>query len=209
MKDRAALEKKFWDRFAPYYDRFIDRSVGKTYAKLKDRLRRDLRPEDEVLELATGPGLLAFAVCDGVKSIIATDISERMIEVAREKQKSSPCANIRFQVEDAYHLSFPDASFDAVFASNMLHLLFEPQTAVREMKRVLRPGGRLVLATFCHAENLRSRMASLVIDLGGVHTPNKWSVKSYRSFLESQGLTVKDEVVFPELMPLAYLVATA
>ena len=76
--------------------------------------------EKEVLELATGPGLLAKHVAHAAKRMVATDYAEGMI---REAQKGPCPANLTFEVADAKALPYPDASFDVVLIANALHIM--------------------------------------------------------------------------------------
>ena len=76
-----------------------------------------------------------------------------MIEVAKQKQTEQGINNIDFQVQDSYQLNFPDKSFDVVIATNVLHLLYEPDRAFQEAKRLLKSGGIIIAPTFCYGGN--------------------------------------------------------
>lgn len=206
MKDRITIEKRFWNRFARYYDRFIRIALGVTYDRMVEHLLEDLRPDDDVLDLATGTGLLAFAFCSRVRSVTGVDLSEKMVALANDNRKYSECKNLDFKVEDACQLSFPAASFDVVVASNVLHLLQEPETALREMQRVLRPGGRLILPTFCHGQDLKARLTSAVMGLAGFRASNKWSAEGLESLIMGQGLQIRKSRVIDDIIPLLYIV---
>ena len=97
--------------------------------------------EEEVLEIATGPGLIAKHVAGATERMISTDYSEGMIRQAR---KGTLPANLTFEVADATCLPYPDSSFDVVLIANALHVMPEPEKALREIDRVLRPGGVLI-----------------------------------------------------------------
>jgi len=102
------------------------------------RLGRD----DLLLEIGCGTGLCTELVrAETDASIVATDISPELIGEARERR----LPGVTFQVDNALHLSFPDASFDAVYGSSILHHLVIDQ-ALAEILRVLKPGGRVVFA---------------------------------------------------------------
>lgn len=102
-----------------------------------------LRPEMIVADVGAGTGFMAAGIAPLVKQIYVLDGSPAMLEVARNNL--SGFANVVFQQADGASLPLPDASLDAVFANMYLHHTIDPLTAIREMVRVLRPGGRLVI----------------------------------------------------------------
>ena len=128
------MTKKTWDLYAPIYERAM-RSDENTYQFMYDRIPDVIRNKD-VLEIATAPGLLAKHVASAAKTMIATDYSEGMI--AQAKKGVYP-TKLRFEVADATSLPYADASFDAVIISNALHIIPEPERALREIDRVLKP----------------------------------------------------------------------
>lgn len=203
---RPDLEKRFWNRIARRYDRFIMRNLQPTYSLMLERLERDLQQEDILLEVGAGTGLLSFAICGKVQRITAVDIAEEMVQVAREKQAGSGCANILFKVADSYQLPFACGVFDVVLISNVLHLLAEPETALREARRVLRPGGRLIAPTFCHGEGWKSRMISFLMSLAGFRARRRWSLQGFKEFFQEQGLEILHFEVIKGEIPLGYIV---
>lgn len=94
-----------------------------------------------VLELGSGTGVFTrwFTDASGA-DVTGVDVSPDLVEEARRREPA-----LRFQVADAHRLPFPDAGFDAVFASSTLHHL-EADAALREVLRVLKPGARAVFA---------------------------------------------------------------
>lgn len=206
MDTRQHTERKFWDRMARYYDPFIHRAMNDTYAGILKNIADDLEPSQRVLEIGTGTGIIPFAVCGRVSSITGTDISPEMIGVAREKLARSGIGNIEFSVQDSYALEYPDGHFDAVIASNILHLLVEPVKAVGEALRVLNKNGILIAPTFCAGETIRSRIVSRVMELSGFRIMSKWSIGGFTAFLEANGLRILKEIEIKGKMPLAYVV---
>lgn len=102
-----------------------------------------LRPEMAVADIGAGTGFMAAGLAPLVKRVFVVDGSEEMLDVARKNL--SQFANVEFHKADGSSLPFPDESLDAVFANMYLHHTVDPLTAIREMVRVLRPGGRLVI----------------------------------------------------------------
>lgn len=104
-----------------------------------------LRPDDRVLDVATGPGEPALTIAKRLSSqgsVTGIDLSERMVELARENAKARGISNVTFDVMDAEELTLPDASFDVAMCRFGLQIVTDPDKAIAEMYRVLKPGGR-------------------------------------------------------------------
>ena len=104
-----------------------------------------------VLDVACGTGqisLPAAAAVGAEGSVLGVDLSERMVEAARKLAQRERVRNLEFARMDAATLALPDARFDVVLCSLGLMYLPDPAAGVREMHRVLRPGGRLVLSVW-------------------------------------------------------------
>lgn len=95
---------------------------------------------DRALDVATGSGGLAFELAERFGEVVAVDLPDVLARVA-----PAPHERIRWQGMDAEALAFPDASFDAVAVAWSLHHFRDPRRVLGEMRRVLRPGGRLVV----------------------------------------------------------------
>ena len=108
------MKKKTWDLYAPIYKKAMQ-ADQKIYDFMYERIPVMIR-DMEVLEIATGPGLLAKHVAPAAKRMIATDYSDGMIA---EAKKGDCPANLTFEVADAMNLPYADHSFDAVIASPM------------------------------------------------------------------------------------------
>lgn len=124
-----------WDQIsAGYFGAAVrDEAIAKAY----------LRPEMVVADVGAGTGFVAAGLAPLVRQVEVVDGSAAMLAVARENLRGF--ANIAFHEADGANLPFPDESLDAVFANMYLHHAVDPLAAVREMVRVLRPGGRLVI----------------------------------------------------------------
>lgn len=128
-----------FDGYAPVYDAS---AVHRGLAKAVAAFIRSQGVHD-VLDVGTGTGLLLRSLPRGPWRLVGVDLSPAMLEIAR-----AALPNARFELADAARLDFPDASFDLVTCVTVLHLVHDATAAMREWRRVLRPAGHIVLATF-------------------------------------------------------------
>lgn len=188
------MNKRIWNLYAPLYERAM-RGDRKVYQFMYDRIPRVICGK-EVLEFATGPGLLAKHVAHAAKRMVATDYAEGMI---REAQKGPCPANLTFEVADATALPYPDTSFDVVLIANALHIMPDPEQALREIRRVLRPGGLLIAPNFVeHNQGVVSVLWSGILKLAGISFAHQWSAGEYLAFLRKNGW----EVLYQKVMPV-------
>jgi len=102
-----------------------------------------LRSEMVVADVGAGTGFIARGLAPRVTKVYVVDNVPEMLAVARRNLREF--ANVGYCIAEGTALPFPDGSVDAVFANMYLHHIPEPPTAIREMVRILKPGGRLVI----------------------------------------------------------------
>ena len=142
--------ERMFDHIAPAYDRLnhlMSMGIDRRWRKKAIRWLAPFRPQD-VMDVATGTGDFALLACRMLqpRALTGIDISEGMMQVARDKVREAGLADrIRFRREDCEALSFPDASFDAVTVAFGVRNFEHLDLGLREMCRVLRPGGHLVI----------------------------------------------------------------
>jgi ubiquinone/menaquinone biosynthesis C-methylase UbiE len=108
-------------------------------------------PNDTSLDVACGPGLLACAFARVVRHAVGIDLTPAMLEQARKTQADQGLTNLTWQQGDVYSLPYPDGHFSIVSSRFAFHHLLEPLAALKEMKRVCKPGGRVVVADMAPA----------------------------------------------------------
>jgi ubiquinone/menaquinone biosynthesis C-methylase UbiE len=141
------VQRYGWDAAAADYEPLWQAQLAPAQTALL--AAADPKPGEQVLDLACGTGLISFAAAEAVGPsgrVVGTDLSGRMIERARETALERGVSNASFARMDAERLDLPDAGFDVITCALGLMYLPEPEKALREMRRVLRPGGRLALA---------------------------------------------------------------
>ena len=109
------------------------------WARRVKMLSRHLRPGMSVLELGCGTGYFTRELARSGADVIAVDVSPELLEIAKANC-SAP--NVRYEIQNAFELSYPDAVFDSVVGSSVLHHL-EIEQAIREIYRVLKPSGTI------------------------------------------------------------------
>lgn len=103
-------------------------------------------PDDTVLDVACGPGLLACAFARVAKHATGIDMTPAMLEQARKTQQEQGLKNVSWEQGDVYSLPFPPSQFSIVSSRFVFHHLQNPLAALREMKRVCQPGGKVMVA---------------------------------------------------------------
>ena len=125
--------------------------------------------DDVILELAGGTGELAALLAPRVAQVIETDFSPAMVDAAR--RRGTP--RVEHRVLDMQAIDLPDASVDGVICRYGYMLVPDPELALRETRRVLRPGGRLALATWAGAKQnpWATRYGPVLIERGLLEPP--------------------------------------
>jgi SAM-dependent methyltransferase len=132
-----------------YEQYFVPAIFHRWPAKIIEAIK--INDDDTVLEVGCGTGVLTQEICKHVRSpgnVTALDLSESMLSVARKK-----CPGVKFQQGNAMALPYDDASFDVVASQFMLMFTPDPVKTVSEMRRVLKPGGRLIIAVWEALDN--------------------------------------------------------
>jgi ubiquinone/menaquinone biosynthesis C-methylase UbiE len=106
----------------------------------------DVQPADEILELGFGSGRALLEVAARARFVAGVDPSEVMLRHARFRNgRYLRSGRVAIGLGEAAHIPYPDARFDKAYAIHVLYFWAEPQQELREIRRVLRPGGRLLL----------------------------------------------------------------
>lgn len=141
----------FWNRIARKYARDpIGDMAG--YERTLAATQAHLKGTDVAFEFGCGTGTTALKLAPSTARIVATDISDEMIAIAREKAQAEGVTNVEFAVATPDAAPFPDASFDAAMGFNILHLIAARAAALAGVHRLLKPGGLFISKTPCLKE---------------------------------------------------------
>lgn len=143
------VQRYGWDLAAQDYEALWQTQLAPAQAMLLSEMA--LAPYEQVLDVACGTGLVALAAADRVGpngQVLGVDLSGRMVEAARQRAQVRACKQANFLRMDGERLSLPDARFDAALCAFGLMYLPEPEQAVHELARVVRPGGRVGLSVW-------------------------------------------------------------
>ncbi len=162
--DNSAHNQAIIDQFTRQAEPFSRRHSQQELLGLMLRLTR-VGPNDAVLDVACGPGIVACAFAAVAQHVTGIDITPAMLNRARALQQESGLRNLVWKCADVDPLPFPDASFSLVITRYSFHHFLSPADVLAEMVRVCRPGGRVLvvdvspaagkLSAYDHFEKLR------------------------------------------------------
>jgi len=197
--DREAVEQAY-DRWAPIYDLVF----GGVFSKGRDAaIQATNKIGGRVLEVGVGTGISLPLYSSNVR-IFGTDISEAMLKKAKQRVSEGRLKNIEgLAVMDAEKLEFPDNSFDVVMAQYVVTAVPNPEAALDEFARVVRPGGELIILTRVSADAgmrrfIERRLQPVVTRLGFRTAEFAWS--RYTKWLASaKGIELVERRLIPPL----------
>ncbi len=192
-----------WNKWAGVYSKLIFPAES-SYADLTLNIIKSIEYTDKILEVATGTGMVSLSISPYCKSIDAIDNSTSMIQAARHNMDFAKFQNVNFSISNADSLSFKNDAYDVVILSNALHVLKNPDAVIKEIRRVLKPDGKLIIANFLHSENLRSRMIIKSLNLIGYPVERVFNESTYHNYLSQFDLNFVRRTVIEGIVPLAY-----
>ena len=203
-------KESFWSRFANDFEKRNNYVVGKKEIdNLKDHLS-EIKDLGNALELGCGDGVFTKMLTKNADSITATDWSKEMVNAA--KFKLAGLSSIKLKKENCMDLSFQDESFDSVFMANLLHVIPQPEKAISECKRVLKPKGRIIILSFtAYGMSFFNKMGMIYRYLRTYGKPPKYSavltVPKVRQMLEKEGFQVQRVALIGTKMKSVFVIA--
>ena len=196
----------FWDKVSVLYDFFETVYNGKVYKELGKKVAEEIDQGDMVLECACGTGAISRCIAPKCRKLIATDVSVGMLRQTRKNCRDYH--NIIIKRADMTRLKCQDDRFDKVVAGNVIHLLSEPHAAVKELERVCKPGGKIIIPTYINASEGVNSKAVRLLEIAGADFKRQFDIHSYRNFFEKAGYENVDYYVIDGRMPCAVTVIT-
>jgi phosphatidylethanolamine/phosphatidyl-N-methylethanolamine N-methyltransferase len=200
----SSPHRAYWNRHARHYDRSMA-LLGKPLPRMLELVAQAVRGKDRVLEVAAGTGLVTAVLASEAREVVATDYAAAMVERLQQRIRDGGLQNVSAEQADLYALRFEEHSFDAVVAANVLHLVPDLPKALASLRRVVRPGGLLVLPTFCHDETKVSWLLSRVLAATGFPGERRFTAASLTAALESAGVRPEREETIPGPIPIKYV----
>jgi ubiquinone/menaquinone biosynthesis C-methylase UbiE len=181
-----------------YSDPVVRHFSRRTAERDADLLLPHLRPGMRVLDFGCGVGSitvgLAAAVAPG--EAVGIDIEPSMVAYARSLAQARGVGNARFEVASVYELPFPHEAFDAAFSRSVIEHLADPLAALREVRRVLRPGGVVAVDdgdyggfVFAPADPLVKEAMDLYLRVLQQNGGNSWRGRALRGMLRTAGFS--------------------
>jgi ubiquinone/menaquinone biosynthesis C-methylase UbiE len=150
------------------------------------------------VDVACGPGIVARRLAAHAQEVHGIDLTPAMVEVARRESDAAGLGNTTFSVGDATALELADASVDGALARFTIHHLPVPSRLVRELARVVRPGGRVVLAD--HLADTDADAAAWALEVERLRDPSHWAslpLHRLHKIAHDCGLDLEREHVYP------------
>lgn len=205
--DVSMSDRDYWERHARRYDASLKWVLGRPLPRMLELASDAVRGKRRVLEVAAGTGIVTSAIAQASDSVVATDYAAAMVEALEQRVLDAGLENVTCEQADIYALPYTAGEFDAVVAANVLHLVPDLPAALHALRNVTKPGGSLVVPTFCHDETKASWLVSRLLAVSGFPGHRRFTMRSLRSALEDSGLQINHEELIPGLIPVGFVEA--
>ncbi len=182
-----------YNKLANIYDKRWHHYHSKSLSFLKNWV--NISAQSTVLDVACGTGIFAEMLLQDYPNleIIGVDISSEMLKIA--KQKCQNYSNVEFYQSSVSCLPFDNNNFEYVICANAFHYFDDPITALREMKRLVKPNGQIIILDWCR-DYLTMKICDLILKLVDPSHKNCYSQAELSQFLASTELQIIDNTKF-------------
>lgn len=189
---RALILDQFTRQAEPF-SAVLSHSAQDSLQLLEETLQ--LNAEDEILDVACGPGIVSCWLAQRAKHVTGTDLVPAMLEQARKRQAEAALHNLHWSIADATQLPFSSNSFTCVVTRYSFHHFLEPKQVLREMVRVCKPGGRIVVADVTPEEGKAAEYDEIELLRDPSHT-HALELKSLLELGEEESLTLANTAFY-------------
>lgn len=143
------VQRYGWDKASALYENLWQAQLKPAQNKLLDFA--NIKPGEKIIDVACGTGLVSFRTLEVAREngfVLGVDISDKMVEIASKEAEERDLSNIRFERMDAEELKINDNEFDVALCALGLMYVPDPINALKEIHRVLKPGGRCAIAVW-------------------------------------------------------------
>ncbi|MBN8560549.1 MAG: class I SAM-dependent methyltransferase [Leptolyngbya sp. UWPOB_LEPTO1] len=176
-----------YDQMSAIYDQRWSQYISNTLNFLK--AWAELAPTDKVLDVACGTGEFEQLILTehSEQKMVGVDISEKMLAIAQQKLQAYP--NVTLSLASAEHLPFADQSFDVIVSASAFHYFENPAIALAEMKRVLKPNGKIMILDWCK-DYLLCRICDLILKVTDPAHQQCYTQAELHGFLKASGFDI-------------------
>ena len=146
MPTKGEKKERYWSRYACTYDDYTDYVVGKNLRQVIVERLLEEHELGEIVEFGCGTGYYTKAIARRASHVLATDLSDEMLEIAHINLRG--VHNVTLRKVDCENSSFPAGRFDTVFMANVIHTIESPLKALHESYRILKERGLLLIITY-------------------------------------------------------------
>jgi len=198
MKTMTKDEAKFWDRASKNYDK--GDSVDETYLKMLEIMRKYLKNSDTLMDFGCATGSISIDLSENVRKVIGIDISSEMIKLAKEKAIEHKAENVYFARSTIFDERHHEGSFDAIMAFNILHLLDDPDMAIKRINELLKEGGVFISNTVCLKDkgSMISTMMSIISKMPFLPNVKNFTVAELNGIMEKNGFKIMESMTFED-----------
>lgn len=204
---------RFWNRMAERYSRAAISDMP-AYLLTLEKTRNALSKDHRVLELGCGTASTALDLAPSVREIVASDVSDKMIEIGAGKAQAKGIENIRLVAGDVRDPALGDEPYDAVLAFNLLHLVADLPGELAAIHARVKPGGLFISKTICLGDEAVPLKVKLMLfalpiarAIGLAPDVRFFSVAEYDTMVRAAGFEILEAGNYPASPPRRYLIA--
>lgn len=200
----------YWSKRAGIFDKASCDMDGKCSQDNKmDWVIRQFNDTDTTLEIGCGTGIYSALIANKVKSLVASDMSNKMLAIARTKLNQYD--NVEIRREDCSAISYKDNTFDSILLANLIHIVKDPPSVLIESRRVLKKDGRIIIVSYTfYGLSLIQKIIAILHYIKNFGLPpssaKTLSPENLSKISEDAGFSVKESILMGDKLKTVCLV---